>query len=244
MRRTLLKIKQPFYNNNGINNLSYSIENSCLIIGIGDGGFEYDPFNLAQDDDSVYGKLISIDTYRIKRCDDDISPVTYMHELKEQHGTCVKVLAKGLRNPGKLTQEYHNNQCIKYQTNMGQNTLESIYAFKQYYKNFGWRSWEGMFPTSTLVPCENENISPDYVIIWDRENFDEDGCGDSITVRINTSIYFISKDNFVHSIIESNSDWEPSIIHYFQYHIHIHFWLNLSFALQENIILLTKIIVM
>lgn len=205
LRRTILKIKHPFYNNNGINNLSYSDEYECLILGTGDGGFEYDPFNLSQDDNSLFGKLIAIDISRIKNSDSDIKPVTYVHELKEQHGTCITILSKGLRNPGKLVFD----KDIKYQINTGQNSIESIYAFRNYNKNFGWRSWEGIFPTLTLIPCKNKDSNLNYIIIWDRENFDENGSGDSITIKINKPIHFISKDNFIHSIIESDSNWIP-----------------------------------
>lgn len=98
-RRTLLKIKQPFYNNNGFNNVTFSPESKTLIIATGDGGSDYDPFNLSQNDNSIYGKLISLDPSRVKKCNEEIYPITTISELYEQHGSCVYILAKGLRNP-------------------------------------------------------------------------------------------------------------------------------------------------
>ena len=47
-RRTLLNLRRPFSNHNGVNSLNFSPETRKLILTTGDGGAGYDPFNLSQ----------------------------------------------------------------------------------------------------------------------------------------------------------------------------------------------------
>lgn len=70
-RRTLLNLRRPFFNHNGVNSLNFSPETGKLILTIGDGGSGYDPFNLSQDDMEIYGKIIEI----------DVSKNTFIHNL-------------------------------------------------------------------------------------------------------------------------------------------------------------------
>ena len=60
-RRTLLNIRRPFINHNGVNSLNFSPETGKLVLTTGDGGSGYDPFNLSQDDMEIAGKIIEID---------------------------------------------------------------------------------------------------------------------------------------------------------------------------------------
>src|SRR5205085_5066248 len=75
-------------------------------------------------------------------------------------------LLKGLRNPSKVHHEQIEAQeggkaeqdrddsrpdearWIKYLANTGQDTIEFIHGFDKYGLNFGFRPWEGIFPTS------------------------------------------------------------------------------------------------
>jgi hypothetical protein len=60
-RRTLLNLRRPFFNHNGVNSLNFSPETGKLVLTTGDGGSGYDPFNLSQDDMEIAGKIIEID---------------------------------------------------------------------------------------------------------------------------------------------------------------------------------------
>jgi glucose/arabinose dehydrogenase len=60
-RRTLLNLRRPFYNHNGVNSLNFSPETGKLVFITGDGGSGYDPFNLSQDDMEIAGKIIEMD---------------------------------------------------------------------------------------------------------------------------------------------------------------------------------------
>lgn len=59
-RRTLLNLRRPFFNHNGVNSLNFSPETGKLVLTTGDGGSGYDPFNLSQDDMEIAGKLTMI----------------------------------------------------------------------------------------------------------------------------------------------------------------------------------------
>ena len=175
-RRTLLNLRRPFSNHNGVNSLNFSPETGRLVLTTGDGGSGYDPFNLSQDDLEIAGKIIEIDvdknTYII-----DPPIVTRFNELPAAIQETLTVMAKGVRNiPGISFQRFYN-QYIKYAGNVGQDLVESIYSFVHYkpipvtqliqaslvnsepdkegFINFGWRGWEGDFPASIIRDCTN-----------------------------------------------------------------------------------------
>ena len=168
-QRTVLKIKRPYFNHTGYQSLVWSAEHGTLMLGLGDGGSEYDPNNIAQDDDQLSGKLLKIDLDRLRGRDfTGSAPVATFTDLSLQHvdpGAFV-ALVKGLRNPSKVTFEETDGgqdandgedgnggsrtkaRWIKYLANTGQDTIEWIHGFDTYGINFGFRPWEGIFPTS------------------------------------------------------------------------------------------------
>ncbi len=79
MHKQLLNIKQPFFNNNGSDNLTFDPFGS-LVVGLGDGGASHDPFNLAQNKRSVLGKLLNINLDKF--CTDcDVYPISDFSDL-------------------------------------------------------------------------------------------------------------------------------------------------------------------
>jgi hypothetical protein len=170
-RRTVLKIKRPYFNHTGYQSLVWSPEHGTLLLALGDGGSEYDPNNIAQDDDQLSGKLLKIDLAELGGRDfTNSAPVATFTDLKNQgvsvtrfdelnkHGhsrAAFTALLKGLRNPSKVAFESTGDRdgegsarSIKYLGNTGQDTIEWIHAFDSYGLNFGFRPWEGIFPTS------------------------------------------------------------------------------------------------
>lgn len=173
-RRTLLNLRRPFMNHNGINSLNFSPETEKLILTTGDGGSGYDPFNLSQDDMEIAGKIIEIDIG--KNTGIDTPPaVTRFDELPLSIQQMLTVFVKGVRNPTGISYQKLYNKYIKYVGNVGQDLEEAIFAFTQYkpipvtqlirsdfmksrpeqkeYINLGWRGWEGSFPTSIIKNC-------------------------------------------------------------------------------------------
>jgi len=173
-QRTILNLRRPFSNHNGVNSLNFSPETGKLILTTGDGGLGYDPFNLSQDIMEIAGKIIEIDVATNTFI---FNPpvVTRFNELPSPIQETLTVIAKGVRNiPGISFQRFYD-RYIKYVGNVGQDLVESIYSFIDYmpipvtqliqdsfiesepdqdgFINFGWRGWEGSFPTSIIRDC-------------------------------------------------------------------------------------------
>jgi hypothetical protein len=189
-RRTLLNLRRPFFNHNGVNSLNFSPETGKLVLTTGDGGSGYDPFNLSQDDMEIAGKIIEID---VGKNTSIYNPpvVTRFNELPAAILETLTVIAKGVRNiPGISFQRYYN-QYIKYAGNVGQDLVESIFSFVQYKPipvtqlvqaslmkselnqegliNFGWRGWEGAFPSSIIRGCSaNPNLDEKTIAYYNE----------------------------------------------------------------------------
>ncbi|MGM0903652.1 MAG: PQQ-dependent sugar dehydrogenase [Bacillota bacterium] len=189
-RRTLLNLRRPFFNHNGVNSLNFSPETGKLVVTTGDGGSGFDPFNLAQNDLEIAGKIIEIDVSKNTAIPQP-PIVTRFNELPRAIQETLTVMAKGVRNiPGISYQRFHH-QYIKYIGNVGQELVESIYTFG-YYKplpvtqlvqaaslnsnpvqhgliNLGWRGWEGDFPTPVVTSCNgNSNLDEKTVVFYNE----------------------------------------------------------------------------
>lgn len=186
-RRTLLNLRRPFLNHNGVNSLNFSPETGKLVLTTGDGGSGYDPFNLSQDDMEIAGKIIEIDVGKNPFI---YNPpvVTRFNELPVPIQETLAVMAKGVRNiPGISYQRFYN-QYIKYVGNVGQDLVESIFSFGPYKPipvtqlvkaslmtsesdqeeciNFGWRGWEGAFPAPIIRNCSANSILEEKIIAY------------------------------------------------------------------------------
>lgn len=186
-RRTLLNLRRPFFNHNGINSLNFSPETGKLVLTTGDGGSGYDPFNAAQNDMEIAGKIIEIDV--AKNIFINNPPVvTRFNELPPPIQETLTVIAKGVRNiPGISYQRFYN-QYIKYVGIVGQDLVESIFSFVHYqpipvsqliqaslmeaepdqegFINFGWRGWEGAFPASIIRGCSANTTLDEKIIAY------------------------------------------------------------------------------
>lgn len=172
--RTLLNLRRPFLNHNGVNSLTFSPETGKLVLTTGDGGSGYDPFNLSQDDREIAGKIIEIDVHKNTSIPNP-PVVTRFDELPAPIQETLTVIAKGVRNiPGIAYQRLYD-RYLKYAGIVGQDLVESIYSFVHYkpipvtqlvqaslrnaepdqegFIHFGWRGWEGAFPTSIVRGC-------------------------------------------------------------------------------------------
>jgi hypothetical protein len=201
--RILLQVRQPFSNNNGRDNLIFGPDRK-LILGLGDGGAELDPFNLAQDEDCLLGKLLSIDVNNFNTY--DTSPVSYISELPTEARKVVKIIVKGIHNTSHPA--FDNN--IAYLPNMGGSSAETISTFNCNLDkkiNLGWRAWEGNLPTTLEEDCINTEEDPRLVIIWDYEGFPKTGEGVTIKIREGDTIAFISNDEYFHGISLADSNW-------------------------------------
>lgn len=208
-RRTLLNLRRPFFNHNGVNSLNFSPETGKLVLTTGDGGAGYDPFNLSQDDMEIAGKIIEIDVGKNTFI---YNPpiVTRFNELPVPIQEMLTVIAKGVRNiPGISFQRFYD-QYIKYVGNVGQDLVESIFSFVHYkpmpvtqlvqassrntetdqegFINFGWRGWEGDFPTSVIRSCTKNPTLDEKTIAYFNEAIN------SSVKRIRPIISYFHKD--------------------------------------------------
>lgn len=189
-RRTLLNLRRPFANHNGVNSLNFSPETGKLVLTTGDGGSGYDPFNLSQDIMEIAGKIIEIDVDKGTPINNP-PVVTRFDELTPSIQETLTIIAKGVRNiPGISFQRYHN-RYIKYVGNVGQELVESIFSFVNYKPipvtqlvqaylmnsepdqngliNFGWRGWEGAFPTLIVRGCPENPALDEKIIAYYNE---------------------------------------------------------------------------
>ncbi|MDF2543125.1 MAG: glucose dehydrogenase [Herbinix sp.] len=190
MRRTLLNLRRPFANHNGVNSLNFSPETGKLVLTTGDGGAGYDPFNLSQNDMEIAGKIIEID---VDQGAFITNPpiVTRFDELPQPIIDTLTVIAKGVRNITGIAYQRYLNQYIKYVGNVGQDLVESVYAFTEHnpipirqlllaasmnsmpnpegFINFGWRGWEGTFPTTIIRECTNNQSFSEKTIAFYNE---------------------------------------------------------------------------
>lgn len=187
--RTLLNLRRPFLNHNGVNSLNFSPENGKLVLTTGDGGSGYDPFNLSQDNMEICGKIIEIDVNKNSLINDP-PVVTRFDELPISIQETLTVMAKGVRNiPGISFQKFYS-QYIKYVGNVGQDLVESVFSFVNYrpmpvthlvqshlksqpeqekFINFGWRGWEGTLPTSLIGDCSESPTLNEITITYYNE---------------------------------------------------------------------------
>jgi hypothetical protein len=189
-RRTLLNLRRPFMNHNGVNSLNFSPETGKLVLTTGDGGSGYDPFNLSQDNMEIAGKIIEIDVVT-NTIISNPPVVTRFNELPAPIQETLSVMAKGVRNiPGISYQRFYH-QYIKYVGNVGQDLEEAIFSFVHYqpipvtqliqasfmnsepdlekFINLGWRGWEGAFPTSFLRGCSaNPNLDEKIIAYYNE----------------------------------------------------------------------------
>lgn len=187
--RTLLNLRRPFLNHNGVNSLNFSPETGKLVLTTGDGGSGYDPFNLSQYNMEICGKIIEIDVNKNSLINDP-PVVTRFDELPISIQETLTVMAKGVRNiPGISFQKFYN-QYIKYVGNVGQDLVESVFSFVNYrpmpvtnlvqshlksqpeqekFINFGWRGWEGTLPTSLIGDCSESPTLNEITITYYNE---------------------------------------------------------------------------
>lgn len=186
-RRTLMNLRRPFFNHNGVNSLNFSPETGKLVLTTGDGGSGYDPFNLSQDDMEIAGKIIEIDV-ALNTYITEPPVVTRFNELPAPIQAALTVIAKGVRNIPGISYQRVNNQYIKYVGNVGQDLVESVFSFVQYkpvpaarlvqgfprnteptgegFINLGWRGWEGDFPTSFIRGCTSDPALDEKIIAY------------------------------------------------------------------------------
>jgi hypothetical protein len=182
----LLQIKQPFHNNNGQNNLTWDHLTRTLLLVTGDGGYLNDPFDLAQNDDFVHGKILNI-TVSAVQYPEYIFPVARLSSLPRGVRQAISISSKGIRNSHGLfiyqpygerdSLDSHKpdpyNDRANYEfllTHNGQSSHEGLFRYNPSINtqptqnkniiNLGWSGWDNGQPTSTKTVCSRVEPIP------------------------------------------------------------------------------------
>lgn len=160
-----LQIKSVSFNHQGIDNLRWDYKLDQLVYALGDTSsgttrgstLEFivaDPFNLAQNPDFLQGKHWALDVRNWPNIVDPAAVAQYSEliALYPNLQTRLHQLTIGFRNGNAPIAEKATHDQIYYNAVPGHQTLEAVFAFDSYGKNFGWRPIEGgAFPTLTFI---------------------------------------------------------------------------------------------
>jgi glucose/arabinose dehydrogenase len=129
-----------------------------LYVALGDGGGAGDPFNNAQNVDSVLGKILRIDPHG----DAFPADATRNYAIPADnpfvgHGGADEVWAFGLRNPWRDSFDRATGQFLI--ADVGQNSWEEI-DIGQPGANYGWRIFEGPAPFAAGTPTGGSAVPP------------------------------------------------------------------------------------
>jgi hypothetical protein len=162
--RELLRMRQPFANHNAghtaFNPLAApgSVEAGLLYFTIGDGGSGGDPFNMAQNLGSAFGKMFRIDPLgtnsRNKRYG-----IPADNPFVSTSGALPEIYAYGLRNGQRFTWDSKTGNI--FLAEIGQNIVEEVTLVPKG-GNLGWNVWEGSyrFVSRQAVMAEGRRADP------------------------------------------------------------------------------------
>lgn len=177
--RVLARFAQPFGNHNG-GEITFDPlaapgdpDYGHLFVGVADGGSGGDPFDMAQDLGSAFGKILRIDPlgsdgptgeYGIPR----LNPFAGDGDP----GTLGEIWAYGVRNPQHLAWDSKTGRM--FVADIGQNAVEAVSPVTPG-ANLGWNLWEGSFRfvDRSGVVLEDPRSDPDVtypVAEYDRED--------------------------------------------------------------------------
>lgn len=145
--RIILEIEQPFANHNG--GLNKFGPDGFLYIGLGDGGAAGDPFNNAQNLETLLGKILRIDIEK------DPYAIPQDNPFVGRAGAQSEIWAYGLRNPWRFSFDRCTGRL--FAGDVGQNRLEEIDLIEKG-KNYGWRIMEGSQCYDPPTLCNTQGL--------------------------------------------------------------------------------------
>ena len=152
----VITVSQDFSNHNG-GQLAFGPD-GFLYVGMGDGGAGGDPFNRAQDDAQLLGKMLRIDVDATDRGNYGIPPSNPFADPND--GVLDEIWAKGLRNPWRFSFDRVSGDL--YIADVGQNAWEEIDfqpASSSGGENWGWRLLEGSSCFDPATSCDPGGIT-------------------------------------------------------------------------------------
>lgn len=145
--RELFRLRQPFANHNAghmafnPNARPGSPEFGLLYIGVADGGSGGDPFNMAQNLGSAFGKVFRIDPLG-RNSRNAKYGIPAANPFVNTPGALPEIYAYGLRNGQRFAWDPKNNNL--FLADIGQNIVEKV-TLVPAGANLGWNVWEGSY---------------------------------------------------------------------------------------------------
>lgn len=147
--REMARFEQPFGNHNGgeieFNPLATpgDPDFGLLYVGVGDGGAGGDPFDMARDASSGFGKILRIEPLGSGGTSGEYGiPVGNPYAGDDDPDTLEEIFALGLRNPQNFAWDPATGAM--FVADIGQNTVEEV-SVATAGADLGWNDWEGSF---------------------------------------------------------------------------------------------------
>jgi len=147
--RELMRYRQPFANHNA-GHLSFnplaapgSADYGLLYMSVADGGSGGDPFNAAQNLNTVFGKILRIDPLGNNSANGKYGiPASNPFVRGSEPKALGEIYAYGVRNPQRFGWDPKNGNL--FLAEIGQNIVEEISLITPG-ANLGWNTWEASF---------------------------------------------------------------------------------------------------
>ena len=145
--RVVLRVEQPFWNHNGgfigFNTVAEpgNADFGLLYIGVGDGGSGGDPFGLAQNRETVHGKVLRLDPLGNNSASGNYG-IPASNPFVGDSSAREEIYAYGFRNPQRFA--WDTDTGAMYVTDIGHGTVEEV-SIVTAGANLGWNTWEGSF---------------------------------------------------------------------------------------------------
>jgi glucose/arabinose dehydrogenase len=150
--QVLLEVVQPYANHNA-GQVFFSPE-GYLFIALGDGGFEGDPYDNAQNPNTLLGSLLRIDVDN--PADGKLYGIPPDNPFVGRPGARPEVYAIGLRNPWRASLDPQGRVVVG---DVGQELWEEI-SVVEAGKNYGWNVVEGRHCYQPRAKCKTEGFVP------------------------------------------------------------------------------------
>jgi glucose/arabinose dehydrogenase len=147
--KEIIRLRQPFPNRRRV---PLVFDNSgMLLIGLSDGGGDYDPKDNGQNRASLFGSITRIDVDQKKAY---IPPLDNPFVLND--GGAREIFAYGFRYPASIVVDPRTGEI--YASDRGMNTFEEINHVKSG-ANYGWAIFEGSLCLRMQLECRNSRVS-------------------------------------------------------------------------------------
>src|SRR5688572_13244120 len=172
--REVLRLQQPFANHNGgliaFNPLARQgqVDFGMLYLGNADGGSGGDPMNMAQNMESIFGKVLRIDPSG-RNSHNGKYGIPADNPFVSTRGVLGEIWASGVRNPQRFGWDPSNGRM--YVADIGQNIVEELSPVPKG-GNLGWNVWEASFRYAGRTGVDTAGRRGDRTMTWPIAEYD------------------------------------------------------------------------